>query len=931
MRFQSQPRATAWFRPLGALALCALTACAGVLRSDSAPVPEHSYRLRQMTYPSGLKVLVEHDVDRPQVTVAMVVRAGSAQDPEDKAGLAHLLEHLVFRARYGRNDRAEPTVSRRLEHAGADHNAATGLDTTTYWSIAGADALPELLFLSAARLANPVSGISKRELDVERNVVVNELRQRNDTHGVGAALAAMQGVLFPQDHAYARSIGGTVESLQRIELEDLERFGRRYYAPSNVTLVISGNVELERAHEWVEDAFSHEQLNAKSPAPAPSSTKKMPARPREGDEITTIEAHVARPELWVGWVLPPDSKDDPYTPGVVSGQVNRQIRSAIAGHADRFVSADCGLSRGRQASMLLCVVSLRPGTDPERAASKVLDEVYRIWEFDSPKQAAAKNSQNRLAATVDAALQSEDPLWRSVDRARTLAAFGDAQMSNNRTTAISQMDQAKVSSFAAEYVSRKKARFVHVMPVSGELGAEPTVERGLVAADSSVVDPPRSAEDIKSLELAALNPSVRRVKLDNGALALLVPRPGPPLVSVGLLFRGGPSYFGPLGAGLLGDTLSYRQDWNEGSVVKDHGGRVHGLSGLDHSALVASGLSAHLEKFIAIAVQTAKSQGFDKQSLLRFRRVVVPILAKNEDQAYNVARRKLSATLYGDHVYGRRLSVEQWSEASFEDAQAWLSNTIHPGNAVLVVAGTIDVEEAERMVRRHLGAWTGSKATVDRERGSAPIPKLEKPVVHKVVLPGASQARLDLACRLPTVRREPANDLLHAALSLAINARLREEMGATYGIHGRAERLRGGSAALHLTTQIGNGDLTEALFQTRELWDNFADRLNGDLLERARWRVASRHANAIRSNQSLVQELLRRKNLGGGVTGYDRYLTRLAEVSAEDLLEAFAVCQRSTVLSLVGEPEVIDLGVAEGWEAILLEDSVGEPMVAEEE
>ncbi|TPV96663.1 MAG: insulinase family protein [Myxococcales bacterium FL481] len=131
------------------------------------------------------------------------------------------------------------------------------------------------------------------------------------------------------------------------------------------------------------------------------------------------------------------------------------------------------------------------------------------------------------------------------------------------------------------------------------------------------------------------------------------------------------------------------------------------------------------------------------------------------------ARRKLSATLYGDHGYGRRLSVEQWSEATFEDAQAWLSNTIHPGNAVLVVAGTIDVEEAERMVRRHLGAWTGSKATVDRERGSAPIPKLEKPVVHKVVLPGASQARLDLACRLPTVRRsEPANDLLPAALSL---------------------------------------------------------------------------------------------------------------------------------------------------------------------
>lgn len=123
------------------------------------------------TFPSGLRILFQVEHTQPVVSVAMVIDAGSADDPKGQEGVAHLVEHLWFRSR-----RALGTVHEIHHQFGASANAATGPDETVFVTDVAKGEIVELLKLEAQRLVDPLAGVTKAELDAEREVVRNELR-----------------------------------------------------------------------------------------------------------------------------------------------------------------------------------------------------------------------------------------------------------------------------------------------------------------------------------------------------------------------------------------------------------------------------------------------------------------------------------------------------------------------------------------------------------------------------------------------------------------------------------------------------------------------------------------------------------------------------------------------------------------------------------
>src|SRR5262245_25129460 len=130
-----------------------------------------SYNMREFRLPSGLHVVVEEDRGAAVVAVVSVVGAGSTSDDPGKEGLAHLVEHLTFRAR----PTGSMTTWTMLARAGAaDLNGMTGFDQTTYYEAGGAESLSFFLRLEATRLAHPLAGVDERTFNVEREVVRNE-------------------------------------------------------------------------------------------------------------------------------------------------------------------------------------------------------------------------------------------------------------------------------------------------------------------------------------------------------------------------------------------------------------------------------------------------------------------------------------------------------------------------------------------------------------------------------------------------------------------------------------------------------------------------------------------------------------------------------------------------------------------------------------
>jgi len=200
-----------------------------------------AYEVRTLDLPSGARFVLEHDPSRPLAVVVTVVDVGSAGDPPGQEGLAHLVEHLAFRSRI---DGQHPYTD-VLETLGAgEWNAFTSHDLTVFYAAAAASTVRELLKVESTRLLDPLRGIDQQTFDVEREVVRNELRQRNELGRVSAVDTALAAALYPSGHPYARPVIGTEESLRALTLEQARAFVAQNYRPEKMTVVVAGAVEL---------------------------------------------------------------------------------------------------------------------------------------------------------------------------------------------------------------------------------------------------------------------------------------------------------------------------------------------------------------------------------------------------------------------------------------------------------------------------------------------------------------------------------------------------------------------------------------------------------------------------------------------------------------------------------------------------------------
>ncbi|WP_394840589.1 insulinase family protein [Pendulispora brunnea] len=350
-----------------------------VMRNLELPV-------RQMVYPSGLRVLAERDARTKLVGLFLVVGAGSSSDPPGKEGLAHYIEHLAFRSRpFGKSG-----LRRLLERAGAgEWNAYTSLDATVYHEVGPASSLGELLRLEGARMLAPVTKLTPETLSVELDVVRSELREHNETGFMGETLGTLQKAVFPEGHPYARPVIGTHESLTSIKVDDIKAFLDAQYQPDNMTLAIVGDIDMASIDAIVKQELPPELLRARPAKARPVFPEQPPEPPAPPPQLLTRStAAVATPELWIGWSLPRAFDADTHLVGMIEDMAAEGLSAAAlrssygagdAGVRD-VIFVDTGVVQGKDASMLVCRVGLQEAADPERSLKHVLDQLPEIWD-----------------------------------------------------------------------------------------------------------------------------------------------------------------------------------------------------------------------------------------------------------------------------------------------------------------------------------------------------------------------------------------------------------------------------------------------------------------------------------------------------------------------------------------------------------------------
>jgi zinc protease len=200
--------------------------------------------ITEYDYPNGLKVLLLPDAANPKVTVNMTVLVGSRHEGYGESGMAHLLEHMNF---IETNDGRQ--IKNEIVAHGAAWNGTTNDDRTNYFETVTAtdENLRWALDLEANRLVNVK--MDKKLLDVEMTVVRNEFeRGENSPQRVLSERVASTAYLW---HNYGKSTIGSREDIERVPIERLAAFYRKFYQPDNAVLTIAGKIDESKTLAWV--------------------------------------------------------------------------------------------------------------------------------------------------------------------------------------------------------------------------------------------------------------------------------------------------------------------------------------------------------------------------------------------------------------------------------------------------------------------------------------------------------------------------------------------------------------------------------------------------------------------------------------------------------------------------------------------------------
>ena len=425
--------------------------------SARAELPTHEFQLD-----NGLDVLVREDHRAPVITVMVWFKAGSIDEAPYETGLAHVLEHMMFKGSK-RLDAGE--FSRTVARFGGSDNAFTSYDFTAYFQQYEASRLPLALELEAERLKN--LKIDDESFRRELQVVMEERRQRTDDKPTALAWEKFQAVARPGT-GYAHPIIGWRDQLAQLQPQQARDWYDRFYVPGNATLVIAGDVTPEQVRPLVEKFFA--DLPRGETPPRPETTLNPPP----GERRMTLRLPVRVPALYMSYNVPSlttaDHQDDFYAltmlGGVLDGGTSARMESNLV-RGQRLAAGlgagYDGLQRGNGTFTITATPNPEVSLDELEAAIKA--EIEKIAE-----QPPSEAEMDRVRAGVLAEqIYQRDSVMGQAMELGTLSVLGlDWRLAGQFDDNLEAVTPEQVQQAARKWLVAERSAVAHVIPEGEE-------------------------------------------------------------------------------------------------------------------------------------------------------------------------------------------------------------------------------------------------------------------------------------------------------------------------------------------------------------------------------------------------------------------------------------------------------------------------------
>ncbi len=243
---------------------------------------------------NGLQIVVIEDHRAPVVTHMLWYRVGSADEPVGYSGVAHFLEHLLFKAT---DDLEAGEFSAVVAANGGDDNAFTSSDYTAYFQRIAADRLPLMMQMEADRMND--LALTDEDIETERQVIIEERNQRVESNPGALAREQMQAAQF-LNHRYGTPVIGWRHEMEQLDRDAVRSFYDTYYSPNDAVLVVAGDVQPEEVLALAEQYYG--PIPAEPDLPERSRTQEPPQRAER--RLIYEDARVAQPYLQRGYLAP---------------------------------------------------------------------------------------------------------------------------------------------------------------------------------------------------------------------------------------------------------------------------------------------------------------------------------------------------------------------------------------------------------------------------------------------------------------------------------------------------------------------------------------------------------------------------------------------------------------------------------------------------
>ncbi|WP_458233047.1 M16 family metallopeptidase [Roseateles sp. P5_E8] len=460
------------------------------MATAAAPEPALPTAVRELggieeyRLPNGLQVLLLRDATQTTTTVNITYRVGSRQEVQGEYGMAHLLEHLLFKGTERHRD-----IEGAMAERGVSRNATTTADRTNYFASFNANAatLAFLLDLEADRMAN--SRVAKADLDTEMTVVRNEF-ERGENEPSSVLIQRVSAAAFAW-HPYGRATIGTRSDIENLPIAKLRAFYKRYYRPDNATLLIAGAFDKAATLALIARHFGPV---AKPAVPIPQPYTVEPAQ--DGERSVVVRRVGGQPHLRVAYHVP--ALTHPDTPALIvygllmnlqpGGQLNRQLAGLGA-------FANISVAGGVDPGLASIHAVLPPDADVDKVQALLLDLVegrmaqpFHESELQRVRDVFANESRQRM--------KNPEALIQQISG---VIAAGDWRLLFKQMEDIPKITLADVERVRATYfkpANRTLGRYLPAAVVERvEIPAAPALEQSLAELKG-----PAKVEDGEPLE-----------------------------------------------------------------------------------------------------------------------------------------------------------------------------------------------------------------------------------------------------------------------------------------------------------------------------------------------------------------------------------------------------------------------------------------------